>query len=364
MRHVGIIESCIREGLDQTLGSISLLPREVVTAPCLGSCKEASYVLPCPPHFCYECLLRCAECKPECPLCKRGMQSILHLVWADNDYQEHSLTLSVPPSDFVGEAQPAPTDPDDDDLQGHGSLQWWIADEVPRYLVNILQHPNWLNAFQTHPVLLQTLQSWFHQETEETFGNGLLQTAMVQDTFPGIHGMNTKLLVWMLGSPSRTPVAPALLPPEEGLPAPDQPPVPALPHPAGMSFPSPHPLLLLAVLEDTPLLLLPSPWSKKSPRRSQGRLCPGHPLPTGSGIAPLGRYGDPGRGGPAGPRALRPARGWHRLADPGGCLGGWPHQDWAICWGLHRPSRPPSPTKSNCPNKTSAPKLQKKSLCS
>uniref|UniRef100_A0A672V4T7 RING-type E3 ubiquitin transferase n=1 Tax=Strigops habroptila TaxID=2489341 RepID=A0A672V4T7_STRHB len=35
---------------------------------CLGSWEEASYVTPCLHQFCYECILRWAETKPECPL--------------------------------------------------------------------------------------------------------------------------------------------------------------------------------------------------------------------------------------------------------------------------------------------------------
>uniref|UniRef100_A0A8B9GIK9 RING-type E3 ubiquitin transferase n=1 Tax=Amazona collaria TaxID=241587 RepID=A0A8B9GIK9_9PSIT len=45
---------------------------------CLDSCEKISYVMPCLHHFCYRCILRWAETKPECPLCKRRIQSILH----------------------------------------------------------------------------------------------------------------------------------------------------------------------------------------------------------------------------------------------------------------------------------------------
>uniref|UniRef100_A0A8C6JMA0 RING-type E3 ubiquitin transferase n=1 Tax=Melopsittacus undulatus TaxID=13146 RepID=A0A8C6JMA0_MELUD len=47
---------------------------------CLGNWKEVSYVMPCHHQFCYQCILQWAETKPECPLCKRGIQSILHSV--------------------------------------------------------------------------------------------------------------------------------------------------------------------------------------------------------------------------------------------------------------------------------------------
>jgi len=157
------------------------------------------------------------------------------------------------------------------------------------------------------------------------------------------------------GSSSKTLVPLALLPPEEGLPAPAQPSVAALPDPVWMSSWASHPLPLLGVLAATAWLLLPSPRSPWSPRRSRGRLCPGPPLLAGAGTTPLGGHGNPQRGGPAGLRALQPQRGQHGVSDPGGCLRGWPQQDWPIRWVLCRPSRAPSPPpRSNYPNKRSA----------
>uniref|UniRef100_A0A8C6JWM6 RING-type E3 ubiquitin transferase n=1 Tax=Melopsittacus undulatus TaxID=13146 RepID=A0A8C6JWM6_MELUD len=41
---------------------------------CLGNWEEVSYVMPCHHQFCYQCILQWAETKPECPLCKRGIQ--------------------------------------------------------------------------------------------------------------------------------------------------------------------------------------------------------------------------------------------------------------------------------------------------
>uniref|UniRef100_A0A8B9N9B0 RING-type E3 ubiquitin transferase n=1 Tax=Accipiter nisus TaxID=211598 RepID=A0A8B9N9B0_9AVES len=45
---------------------------------CLDSWEEASYVMPCLQQFCYTCILRWAESKPECPLCK-GRLIVVHL---------------------------------------------------------------------------------------------------------------------------------------------------------------------------------------------------------------------------------------------------------------------------------------------
>uniref|UniRef100_A0A8C6IYG7 RING-type E3 ubiquitin transferase n=1 Tax=Melopsittacus undulatus TaxID=13146 RepID=A0A8C6IYG7_MELUD len=37
---------------------------------CLDSLVDVSYVMPCLHQFCYTCILRWVESKPECPLCK------------------------------------------------------------------------------------------------------------------------------------------------------------------------------------------------------------------------------------------------------------------------------------------------------
>ncbi|XP_075267643.1 uncharacterized protein LOC142358909 [Opisthocomus hoazin] len=169
---------------------------------CLGSCEDTSYAMPFLHRFCYECILRWAESKPECPLCKRGTHSILHSVQADDDYREHVISPSTPPSDVIDQAEPAPSDPEDDDLQDHGSPKWWASEEVPRNPVNFFQPPNWLNSLQDQPWLLQTLQSWFHQGMVETFSCGLLETAM------GIHRLDTEQPVWMLGASFQNPEAP------------------------------------------------------------------------------------------------------------------------------------------------------------
>uniref|UniRef100_A0A493TUH7 RING-type E3 ubiquitin transferase n=1 Tax=Anas platyrhynchos platyrhynchos TaxID=8840 RepID=A0A493TUH7_ANAPP len=45
---------------------------------CLDSWDNASYVLPCLHQFCFRCIQRWAESKPECPLCKGTISSIVH----------------------------------------------------------------------------------------------------------------------------------------------------------------------------------------------------------------------------------------------------------------------------------------------
>uniref|UniRef100_A0A8B9NCB4 RING-type E3 ubiquitin transferase n=1 Tax=Accipiter nisus TaxID=211598 RepID=A0A8B9NCB4_9AVES len=59
---------------------------------CLDVLEEASFAMPCLHQFCYECILWRAESKPECPLCKRRIISVVHSVWADDDAEENIIT--------------------------------------------------------------------------------------------------------------------------------------------------------------------------------------------------------------------------------------------------------------------------------
>ncbi|PKU35833.1 e3 ubiquitin-protein ligase topor [Limosa lapponica baueri] len=58
----------------------------------LDSWEDTSYMLPCLHQFCYPCILRWPESKPECPLCKRMILSIVPLFWAEDDFEEHIIT--------------------------------------------------------------------------------------------------------------------------------------------------------------------------------------------------------------------------------------------------------------------------------
>uniref|UniRef100_A0A8B9E0P8 E3 ubiquitin-protein ligase Topors n=1 Tax=Anser cygnoides TaxID=8845 RepID=A0A8B9E0P8_ANSCY len=61
---------------------------------CLDSWVNPSYVVPCLHRFCFACIQRWAETKPECPLCKRRVSSIVHSVTADNSSLQFPLNIN------------------------------------------------------------------------------------------------------------------------------------------------------------------------------------------------------------------------------------------------------------------------------
>ncbi|KAM8983631.1 uncharacterized protein PRD47_019570 isoform 1-T1 [Ara ararauna] len=135
---------------------------------CLGSWKDISYVMPCLHQFCYQCILQWAETKPECPLCKRRIQSILHSMRADDDYVEHVIAPSVASSAVVHQTRRAASPP-----PAAHNFQRRAAEVVPMGPMASFWTPNWLSSLQDQPVLFQTLRSWYHRDLEEMFGTAL-----------------------------------------------------------------------------------------------------------------------------------------------------------------------------------------------
>ncbi|XP_065512992.1 polycomb group RING finger protein 2-like [Caloenas nicobarica] len=168
---------------------------------CLDSWEEASYVMPCLHQFCYPCILRWAESKPECPLCKRRILSVLHSVRADDDYAEHVITPSVPPSVLVRQADGAPSHPDTPDLPHPGAPQPQAVEEVPRATVGGLQPEEWALLFRHHPRLLDILLRWLQPRLRNILRNNWMEAAMAEDTVMTIltsYGVDEELLVSML----------------------------------------------------------------------------------------------------------------------------------------------------------------------
>ncbi|KAF1424745.1 hypothetical protein FQV22_0005186, partial [Spheniscus magellanicus] len=147
---------------------------------CLDSWEEASYVMPCLHQFCYNCILRWAESKPECPLCKRRVTSILHSVKADDDFQEHVLPPPAAPSVVVHLTRGAPGRPAAHSLHRPAASQPSAAGLVPRAPVGSIHPHDWAFLFREDPALLRPVMLWLRQELWLIFGGGRWETAAAQ----------------------------------------------------------------------------------------------------------------------------------------------------------------------------------------
>ncbi|KAK4817000.1 hypothetical protein QYF61_025920 [Mycteria americana] len=147
---------------------------------CLDSWEEASYAVPCLHQFCYTCILRWAESKPECPLCKRRVTSIVHSVRGDDDFQEHVIPPPAAPSAVVQLRRGAPGHPAAHNRHRPAASQPSAAGLVPRAPVGGLPPHVWAFLFQQDQALLQPVIPWLHQELRPMVGGGPRATAAAQ----------------------------------------------------------------------------------------------------------------------------------------------------------------------------------------
>ncbi|KAF1592085.1 hypothetical protein FQV11_0000869, partial [Eudyptes moseleyi] len=168
---------------------------------CLDSWDDAAYVMLCLHQFCYPCILRWADSKPECPLCKRRILSIVHSVRADDDFEEHVVT---PPaaSSIVGRraggaaGRPAAHSP-------AATVQPPVEHQLSRAPVGGLQPNTWASVFRGHPALLQPILRWVRQELALIFGNFCSRAVIVEDLIMPLlvfFGLDEDLLVQLLGA--------------------------------------------------------------------------------------------------------------------------------------------------------------------
>lgn len=155
-------------------------------------------MMPCCHRFCFTCIQRWAESKPECPLCKGRVNSIVHSVRASDDFEEY--VVAPPPASPVvvhhAPHSPAASPPP-------------AAGQVPRALVGSLQADTWATLFWEHPAVLEPLLPWLHQVLGLMFEDDQLQAAIVEDIIMSslvLFGPDEDVLVRLLSLflPNRT----------------------------------------------------------------------------------------------------------------------------------------------------------------
>ncbi|KAM7076385.1 uncharacterized protein J5F26_016618 [Ciconia maguari] len=147
---------------------------------CLDSWEEASYVMPCLHQFCYACILRWAESKPQCPLCKRRVTSIVHSVRGDHDFQEHVIPPPAAPSAVVQLRGGDPGQPAAHNLHRPAASQPSAAGLVPRAPVGGLHPHVWAFLLREDRALLRPVMLWLRQELRLMVGGDRWATAAAQ----------------------------------------------------------------------------------------------------------------------------------------------------------------------------------------
>ncbi|PKU28213.1 hypothetical protein llap_21483 [Limosa lapponica baueri] len=171
---------------------------------CLDSWEDAAYAMPCLHQFCFQCIRRWANSKPECPLCKRRVQSIVHSVRADNDFEEVAITPSALASAAVGtrQAAGAPTPPPTHTTPRHPQTPHPLAAESgTRAPVGGLQPDTWASLFDDHPGLLQRFLPWLQQQLGLIFAQEPSTAVVLEDlilSVLGLFGLDEDVLVRLL----------------------------------------------------------------------------------------------------------------------------------------------------------------------
>ena len=154
---------------------------------CLDNWDSAAYTMPCCHQFCFPCIQRWTSTRPQCPLCKQGVQSIIHTVRADNDYQE--LVLRPAAAASVASLSTA----------GLRAARPWSA--VPRRPAGGLSSATWASLFREHPALLRPLRSWLQRKLRRILGTEEPQADTLANSVISallLVGLDQEILIEML----------------------------------------------------------------------------------------------------------------------------------------------------------------------
>ncbi|XP_071887494.1 uncharacterized protein [Anas platyrhynchos] len=165
---------------------------------CLDTWDNVGYVMPCLHQFCFRCIQQWVESKPECPLCKRRVSSIVHSVRADNEFKEVVIPA---PAEASLITQPA------------GRARGRAATTDPRHrpaappsaagpaLVGGLQPEVWASLLRDHPTLIRPVLPWLRQELRRIHGADHAEAQMVEDLLTsavGLLGLDEDRLVQLM----------------------------------------------------------------------------------------------------------------------------------------------------------------------
>lgn len=131
---------------------------------CLDSGEGASYVLPCLHQFCYPCITQWADSKPECPLCRRRVTSIVHSVRADDDFEERVLPPPAAAPSVIRRTAGAPAHAAVQGLRGPAAPQTPAAGHLRMEPLGGFHVYVWAFIFRAHPAVLDPLLPWLQRQ--------------------------------------------------------------------------------------------------------------------------------------------------------------------------------------------------------
>ncbi|NXE84854.1 TOPRS ligase, partial [Cochlearius cochlearius] len=138
-------------------------------------CQEArddvAYAIPCCHQFCLGCILRWAERKPDCPLCRGPIDTVRFSVRGEDDYLQYHTTAREATPGASSQAGGAPDRPAENSPQRPvasppSSPQGAAEPEA----VGGLLPSVWAELFQRREHLLDPVLPWLRQELEAIHG--------------------------------------------------------------------------------------------------------------------------------------------------------------------------------------------------
>ncbi|NXT40413.1 TOPRS ligase, partial [Pelecanoides urinatrix] len=178
---------------------------------CHDTRNDVAYAMPCHHQFCVGCIVRWTLRKPDCPLCRRQIETIRFSELEEGNYLYLVITPSEESTDASSQARrspgcPAENSPHSPVVSPPSSPQGMLspAEEGtvrPEATLGNLLPEVWAELFQRHRELLNPVVLWLRQELEEIYGARWWEVNRAGSTILHalcIHGPDEEVMVQVL----------------------------------------------------------------------------------------------------------------------------------------------------------------------